>query len=95
MTTAASGPVWETHLWRRLVDGDERALEELYDQYASHVFGLAYRVTGDSRLAEDITVEVLASAWSQPADFEPGAMPLRAYLSLKAHEIAADRLRAG
>jgi len=83
---------WEARLVQRLAAGDEQALEDLYDQYAPHVYGLAYRVTGDSGAAEQITVEVLASTWASASSFQPGAS-LRAYLSMKAHELAAERVR--
>ena len=79
-------------LRERLIAGDEAALEELYDQYAPHVYGLAYRVTGDSQAAEEITVEVLASVWADPDAVDPDT-PLRAFLSMRAHALAAERVR--
>ena len=85
-------PEWEARLWDRLVAGDERAVEDLYDQYAAHIYGLAFRVTGDSAAAEEITVEVLASTWADASTFQPGTS-LRAFLSMRAHELAAERMR--
>ena len=85
-------PEWEARLWERLAAGDEQAVEDLYDQYASHIYGLAFRVTGDSATAEEITVEVLASTWAGASTFQPGTS-LRAHLSMRAHELAAERMR--
>src|SRR2546430_5336829 len=49
----------------RSSDGDEDALGEIYDQYSSFVFGLAQRVIGDPRAAEDVSQEVFLHMWEQ------------------------------
>ena len=85
-------PEWEARLWERLAAGDEQAVEDLYDQYAPHIYGLVFRVTGDRAAAEEITIEVLASTWADVRTFEPGTS-LRAFLSMRAHELAAERMR--
>jgi RNA polymerase sigma-70 factor, ECF subfamily len=49
---------WEADTGRRLRAKDEAALGEVYDQYASFVYGLALRVIGEQRGAEDVSQEV-------------------------------------
>ena len=38
----------------RLADGELDALEELYDRYKTMAYSIAYRITNDSTLAEDV-----------------------------------------
>ncbi len=77
----------------RLVAGDDEALTEVYDQYASLVFGLARRVTGSEAFAADISQDVFVSLWSHPERFDPERGSLRAYLGLLAHRRAVDLVR--
>ena len=42
---------WESAVHDRVLDGDDGALSEVYDQYASFVYGLALRVIGDPSAA--------------------------------------------
>jgi RNA polymerase sigma factor (sigma-70 family) len=86
---------WEKTLRERLIDGDEAALEELYDQYSPLVYGLATRVTGDRSAAEDITQEVFVRVWERPTAFEPSKGTLRAWLGTMAHRRAVDWVRRG
>lgn len=86
-------PAWEEALRDRLVAGDEAALCELYDQFASFVFGLAVRVTNDQRAAEDVTQEVFIRVWERPAAFDPQRGTMRAWLGTLAHRRAVDWVR--
>ena len=51
----------EHEVRERVVAGDDTALREVYDQYSSFVYGLAVRVIGDMRAAEDVSQEVFVS----------------------------------
>ena len=62
---------WEADVRDRVVAGDDTALREVYDQYASFVYGLAVRVIGDHRAAEDVSQDVFVSFWERPAAFDP------------------------
>jgi RNA polymerase sigma factor (sigma-70 family) len=84
---------WEQTLRDRLVAGDEAALCELYDQFASFVFGLAVRVTNDQRAAEDVAQEVFIQVWERPASFDPTRGTMRAWLGTLAHRRAVDWVR--
>jgi RNA polymerase sigma factor (sigma-70 family) len=86
---------WEKTLRERLIDGDETALEELYDQFSPLVYGLAVRVTGDRAAAEDITQDVFVHMWERPAAFEPAKGTMRAWLGTMAHRRAVDWVRRG
>jgi len=84
---------WEAEIRRRLGAGDEAALGEVYDQYASFVYGLALRVIGEQRGAEDVSQEVFVFVWERPEVFDPGRGSLRTWLGTLAHRRAVDYVR--
>jgi RNA polymerase sigma factor (sigma-70 family) len=84
---------WERDLRARLLDGDELALAEAYDQFSPMVYGLAVRVTGDRTAAEDVAQEVFLHLWERPWAFDPDRGRLRAWLATMAHHRAVDHLR--
>jgi len=84
---------WERGLRARLLDGDELALAEAYDQFSPMVYGLAVRVTGDRAAAEDVAQEVFLHLWERPWAFDPDRGRLRAWLATMAHHRAVDHLR--
>ena len=84
---------WEGEVRTRLVAGDEAALSEIYDQYSSFVYGLALRVIGDARAAEDVSQDVFVSIWERPDAFQPTRGSLRTWLATLAHRRAVDYVR--
>jgi RNA polymerase sigma factor (sigma-70 family) len=84
---------WDRELARRLVAGDERALELAYDQYSAIVYGIAHRVTGDASAASDVTQEVFVQLWERPDRFDPERAPLRTFLAVLARRRAIDVIR--
>jgi RNA polymerase sigma-70 factor (ECF subfamily) len=90
---AAPASAWERDVRDRVVAGDESALSELYDQYASYVYGLAARVIGDPRAAEDVSQDVFVSLWERPGAFDPARGSLRTWLGTLTHRRAVDHIR--
>jgi RNA polymerase sigma factor (sigma-70 family) len=84
---------WERVVRARLVEGDDAALAEVYDQYSSFVYGLALRVIGEPRAAEDVTQDVFVSIWERPGAFDPERGSLRTWLGTLAHRRAVDYVR--
>jgi RNA polymerase sigma factor (sigma-70 family) len=84
---------WERAVRERLVAGDDDALGECYDQYSSFVYGLALRVIGDVRAAEDVTQDVFLCLWERPHAFDPDRGALRTWLGTLAHRRAVDHVR--
>src|SRR3954468_16729149 len=84
---------WELAVRDRLVARDASALTDLYDQFGSFVFGLAARVIGDRRAAEDVTQDVFLFVWEHPEAFEPDRGRLRTFLGTLAHRRAVDHVR--
>src|SRR3954470_12087500 len=54
-------------LHRRLAAGDRAAFDELYRRYAAQAYGLAYRVTGQQMLAQDVVHDAFMALWRGPA----------------------------
>jgi RNA polymerase sigma-70 factor (ECF subfamily) len=84
---------WEVELRERVIAGDEGALRDVYDQYASFVYGIAVRVIGDHRAAEDVSQDVFVSFWERPAAFDPARGSLRTWLGTLSHRRAVDHVR--
>src|SRR4051794_41858786 len=53
-------------LHRRLAAGDRAAFDELYRRYAAQAYGLAYRVTGQQMLAQDVVHDAFMALWRAP-----------------------------
>ena len=90
-TVDASG--WEHDVRDRIVAGDDTALREVYDQYASFVYGLAARVIGDTKAAEDVSQDVFVVFWERPSAFDPERGSLRTWLGTLTHRRAVDYVR--
>jgi RNA polymerase sigma factor (sigma-70 family) len=84
---------WEHEVRDRVVAGDDTALREVYDQYSSFVYGLAVRVIGDTRAAEDVSQDVFVAFWERPAAFDPARGSLRTWLGTLTHRRAVDHVR--
>lgn len=102
MTTSADRPTaervvrpsgWERDVRGRVMAGDDSGLREVYDQFASFVYGLALRVIGDARAAEDVSQDVFVCFWERPAAFDPERGSLRTWLGTLAHRRAVDYVR--
>jgi len=84
---------WEHEVRDRLVAGDHSALADIYDQFSSFVYGLAMRVIGDTRAAEDVSQEVFIGIWERPSVFDPDRGSLRTWLGTLTHRRAVDCIR--
>lgn len=63
----------ELSLLRRARAGDEAAFAQLADRHARRLYGLAYRLTGNSADAEDVVQETLLGAFRGLASFRQEA----------------------
>jgi RNA polymerase sigma-70 factor, ECF subfamily len=86
-------PRWDRKMQQRLARGEEAALGELYDRYASLVHGLAHRVMDDDDAADQITREVFGYVWENPDAYDPRYGPLRSWIAALTQRHAVHRLR--
>ncbi len=77
----------------RVVDGDVRAFEALYDRYSPHVSGLAMRVTGRQRAAEEATQETFLSLWRTADRYDTHRGTLKTWLLSVVRNRSIDWLR--
>ena len=84
---------WEHKVHQRLLAGDQSALGDCYDQFSSFVYGLAQRVIGDRRAAEDVTQDVFLHLWERADAFDPTRGGLRTWLGTLAHRRSVDYIR--
>jgi RNA polymerase sigma factor (sigma-70 family) len=89
---ARSGHDQDT-LMQRLVEGDQSALGEIYDDFGRRCFSLAYRLIGDTGLAEDAVQEALLALWKAPERFDSSRGSLATFLLTLTHRRAVDVLR--
>jgi RNA polymerase sigma-70 factor (ECF subfamily) len=80
----------ERHLIRRILAGDAAAERELYNAHVDRVFRLAYRMTGDSTQAEDLTQDTFIRAFDRLIDFR-GEAPFAGWL----HRVATSVILTG
>lgn len=86
-------PRWDRKMQQRLARGEEAALGELYDRYASLVHSLAQRVMADDAAADLITREVFGYIWENPDAYDPKHGSLRSWIATLTQRQAVHRLR--
>ena len=74
--------------------GDRQALGTLYDRYSGVMLGLAIRILGSRREAEDLVQDVFMEAWKRAGDFDPRRGKARTWLLLRLRSRALDRKRS-
>jgi RNA polymerase sigma-70 factor, ECF subfamily len=73
--------------------GDERALSELYDRYASLIYGAGVRYLGDRALAEDLVQDVFTAVWRGAAGFDPKRASFATWMYRITRNRATDLIR--
>jgi RNA polymerase sigma-70 factor (ECF subfamily) len=73
--------------------GDQQALLELYDRYASRVYALTLRVLRDSMAAEEVTQDVFLRLWSRARLYVASRGTVSTWLLTIARNASLDRLR--
>jgi RNA polymerase sigma-70 factor (ECF subfamily) len=77
----------------RVADGDVLAFEAIYDRYSAPVFGLAMRVTGHQRAAEEATQDAFLSLWRTAGSYDKHRGTLKTWLLSVVHNRSIDWLR--
>jgi RNA polymerase sigma factor (sigma-70 family) len=80
-------------LVRRIADGDQTALGELYDRYGRPAYSLARRICADDGIAEDVVQEVFLAFWREPRRFDPERGSFGTWLLTLVHHKSVDAVR--
>lgn len=85
-------PEDESEIIARILAGQEAAQRALYDAHVDRVFRLAYRLTGDHALAEDLTQDTFIRAFARLRSYR-GEGPFGAWLHRIATSVIFSALR--
>src|SRR3954471_14752095 len=77
----------------RLADGELDALEDLYDRYKTMAYSIAYRITNDASLAEDVVQEAFLGVWRNASRYVEGRGSVKTWLLSIVHHRAVDAVR--
>ena len=77
----------------RIVDGELHALDELYERYKTMAYSIAYRITNDATLAEDVVQDAFLGAWRNAARYIEGRGSVKTWLLAIVHHRAIDAIR--
>jgi RNA polymerase sigma-70 factor (ECF subfamily) len=76
-----------------LRDGEEGAIERLYERYSRTVFSYLVSRLGDRAAAEDVQQQVFAEIWRRSEEFDPERSKLFTWVMVIARSRATDHLR--
>ncbi len=83
----------DVELHRRLSAGDRDAFDELYTRYARFAYGLAFRLTTNTALAQDAVHDAFMALWRAPEAYDPSRGAFRTFLLALVHHRAVDTIR--
>lgn len=84
----------DASILRRIAQGEEPALAELYDRYAQLLYSLGMRILRSVQDAEDIVQEVFMQVWNKAALYEARKGTVHTWLVTMMRNRAIDRLRS-
>lgn len=91
--TMGEGDREDLDLHRRLLSGDRGAFDELYRRYSGAAYGLAYRLTGQQALAQDVVHDSFLALWRAPEAFDAARGAFRTFFLSLVHHRAVDIVR--
>lgn len=78
----------------RIAQGEEAALEALYEATSPWVYGLALRILRDEGSAQEVTLDAYLHAWRRAADYSSSRGRPSTWLLTIARSRSIDRLRS-
>jgi RNA polymerase sigma-70 factor (ECF subfamily) len=77
----------------RIGAGELDALDELYERYKTMAYSIAYRITNDATLAEDVVQDAFLGAWRNASRYLEGRGSVKTWLLSIVHHRAIDAVR--
>lgn len=72
----------------------EWAIEQLYNRYKHYSYALAFRILGDSSLAEDIVQDAFFTLWQKAFSYQEGLGSVKSWLLAIVRNRALDKVRS-
>lgn len=88
-----SDSVDDVFLLGQIANGQESAVEALFDRYNRLVFSVAFAVVGDRSVAEEVTLDVFVHVWRGAKTYDPSRAKVSTWLVAIARHHAIDVLR--
>ncbi|HML94530.1 MAG TPA: sigma-70 family RNA polymerase sigma factor [Thermodesulfobacteriota bacterium] len=82
----------DSKLLERITGGDREAFKTLYGRYVRQVFSFTFKLTGDSKMAEEITNDVFFDVWKGAGGFQ-GRSAVSTWVFGIAHNKSMNALR--
>jgi RNA polymerase sigma-70 factor (ECF subfamily) len=83
----------DEELMATIVEGQESALEALYDRYGGQSYSLALRILGDREAAEEVVQDAFVAVWRRAETYDPHSGRLYSWLLRITRNRAIDELR--
>ena len=77
----------------RIADGQLDALEELYDRYRTMAYSVAFRITNDAAVAQDVVQDGFVGAWRNASRYAQVRGSVKTWLLAIVHHGAIGALR--
>ena len=89
----AEGELSDEGLLAGMAVGEQAAAVTFVRRYQRRVFGLAYSMTGDTGVAEDVSQEAMLRAWKHAPVFDPRRGSVASWVLTITRNLAIDALR--
>jgi len=89
----AEGELSDEGLLAGMAVGEQAAAVTFVRRYQRRVFGLAYSMTGDTGVAEDVAQEAMLRAWRHAPVFDPRRGSVASWVLTITRNLAIDALR--
>jgi RNA polymerase sigma-70 factor (ECF subfamily) len=77
----------------RIAGGELDALDELYERYKTMAYSIAFRITNDASLAEDVVQDAFLGMWRNATRYLEGRGSVKTWLLSIVHHRAIDAVR--
>lgn len=84
----------EAQIIKQLEEGNQQALNLLYEHYADALFGVIKKIIKNEALAEDALQETFVKVWRYADKYDANKAKLFTWLYRIAHNTAIDKLRS-
>jgi RNA polymerase sigma-70 factor, ECF subfamily len=82
-------------LVRAIGEGDQHAMQALFDRAHRLAFTLIMRITNDRQTAEELTLDVFHDVWRRAEQYDPAGGTVLGWIMNQARSRAIDRVRFG